>query len=180
MIDNNTITQNMVDNFPDHLHPNDSGYQVLAGNIYNSLTNLALGKPALASGSVIGQGPELALDGSAQSDWVVAGETSWLQIDLGSPQPVGRYVVKHAGGYEFWAAQSLNTRDFKLQVSNDGSTWTDADTVIGNTMDITQRNVSAIGRYVRLYITNPQTETSYRGARIYEFGIWANQMQISP
>ncbi|WP_339192382.1 GDSL-type esterase/lipase family protein [Paenibacillus sp. FSL E2-0230] len=180
VIDNNTVTQNMIDNFPDHLHPNDSGYQVLAGNIYNSLTNLALGKPALASGSAIGQGPELAFDGSTESDWVVPGETSWLQIDLGSLQPIGRYVVKHAGSYEFWATQSLNTRDFKLQVSNDGSSWTDADTVAGNTADITERNVSASGRYVRLYIVNPQTETSYRGARIYELGIWANPVQISP
>lgn len=116
----------------------------------------------------------MVFDGSTNSDWVSSGETNWLQIDLGTTQWIGRYVVKHAGGYESWGAQSLNTRDFKLQVSNDGSTWTDVDSVTGNTANITDRNVSASGRYVRLYITNPQTETTYRGARIYEFGVWAN------
>jgi hypothetical protein len=92
-----------------------------------------------------------------------------LQIDLGQTRNITRYVIYHAGTGE---DPTFNTRDFKFQVSNDGTTWTDVDSVTGNTANTTDHNVTASGRYVRLYITNPQTNVNYIGARIYEFKVY--------
>jgi alpha-mannosidase len=140
------------------------------------LSNLALNKTAATSSNYAADyGGDKAVDGSTATKWASAfGETHWLQVDLGQSYSIGRYVVKHAGGYESWGTQSINTRDFKFQTSGDGATWTDTDTVTGNTANVTDKAVNASGRYVRLYITNPQTETTYRGARIYEFEVYGS------
>lgn len=77
---------------------------------------------------------------------------AWLMVDLGAPCTVTQYVLKNAG----YAGQlsAYNTRDFQLQYSNDGETWTAADTVQNNTLDILSRSVEPFtARYVRLYIT---------------------------
>ena len=56
-----------------------------------------------------------------------------------SSQTVNRFVVKHAGaGGENTA---WNTRDFTLQVSTNGTTWTTVATVTGNTASTTTHNV---------------------------------------
>jgi hypothetical protein len=92
-----------------------------------------------------------------------------LQIDLGQTRNITRYVVYHAGTCE---DPTLNTRDFKFQVSNNGTSWTDVESVTGNTANTIDHNVTASGRYVRIYITNPQTNLDYIGARIYEFQVY--------
>jgi hypothetical protein len=81
-----------------------------------------------------------------------------------------RWVVKHAGaGGE---SAIYNTRDFKLQVSNDGINFTDVDTVTGNSTNITDRNINTNARYVRLYITQG-TQIGYDGyARIDDFEVY--------
>ncbi len=38
IIDVNTATQGMSQNFPDYVHPNDAGYQVIANTVYNGIT----------------------------------------------------------------------------------------------------------------------------------------------
>ena len=78
--------------------------------------------------------------------------SAWLMVDLGTPCTVTQYVLKNAG----YAGQlsAYNTRDFQLQYSNDGKSWTAADRVQGNTLDILSRSVEPFtARYVRLYIT---------------------------
>lgn len=142
----------------------------------NSLTS---NKPTTSSSSLdTGSLATKATDGFTTTKWVSEfGETSWLQVDLGQSYPITGYVVQHAGAYETWGMESLNTRDFKFQVSDDLVNWTDADTVIGNTANVTEHNVSATGRYVRLYITSPQTEITNRAARIYEFMV--NGMKLN-
>lgn len=137
-------------------------------------TNVALGKPATTSGNCsASEAGAQGSDGDMFTHWCSGGETNWIQIDLGLSFNINRYVVKHAGLVENWGTQSLNTRDFKFQVSTNGTTWTDVDTVTGNAANVTDHAVSASGRYVRLYITNPQTETSNRAARIPEFEVYA-------
>ncbi len=135
------------------------------------LTNVALNKTATASGANSGEEAGKAVDGLTTSKWChekgISGE--WLQVDLGEKYDISRWVVKHAGVAE---AIKLNTRDFTLQKSDDGATWTDVDIVYGNQQNITDRNVPTFNsRYVRLFI-NTATQDNSGGARINELELW--------
>ena len=141
--------------------------------------NLLAGKTTTADSSYTGsQAPGNATDGTTTTKWNSAlGATHWLQVDMGLACTVTRYVVTHANPFESWQSQSINTRDFQFQVAdNPSGPWTTVDTVTGNAADVTDHTVSAGGahRYVRLSITNPQTDTSAVSARIYEFGAYGS------
>jgi len=118
--------------------------------------------------------PSNAVGSSVRQYYKWVGNNSgdkWLSLDLGQPATLSRWVVEHAGaGGE---SAYLNTRDFKLQVSSNGSSWIDVDVVTGNTANTTDRNlgVPVTARYVRLYITVP-TQTSDTHARIYQFAVY--------
>jgi hypothetical protein len=72
------------------------------------------------------QGPEKAVNGSVaggQADrWCARDWPLFLQVDLGAPRPVSRFVVKHAsaGGEN----EESDTRDFNIQLSNEGKIFT--------------------------------------------------------
>lgn len=72
------------------------------------------------------QGPERAVNGSVAAGradaWCAEGWALFLQVDLGRVRPVTRFVVKHAsaGGEN----EESDTRDFTIQVSHDGKTFT--------------------------------------------------------
>lgn len=135
--------------------------------------NVAQGKGATADNNAANEEPSKALDASVcnNSKWCATGaEPHWLRVDLGQSYNITQFVVKHAqaGGEK----SSYNTRDFKVQTSGDGSTWTDRATVTGNTAAITTHNISSVGaRYVRLYITKA-TQTTETAARIFEFEVY--------
>ena len=89
--------------------------------------NLALHRPA--TGSVPcsqDQGPEKAVNGSVsggQADrWCAQDRPLFLQVDLEAVRPVTRFIVKHAsaGGEK----EESDTREFNIQLSNDGKTFT--------------------------------------------------------
>jgi len=138
-------------------------------------TNLALNKPATADSSCNpNEGPAKAVNGSVSggiSDkWCSQGSNKFLQVDLGANNDVTRFVVKHAGaGGE---STGWNTRDFTIQTSLDGATWTTRTTVTGNTASTTTHDIaSATARHVRLNVTAP-TSTTGGAARIYEFEVY--------
>lgn len=91
----------------------------------------------------------------------------WLSLDLGTPKTVNKWVVLHAGiGGE---NPAWNTRNFRLQRSDNGSTWTDVDTVLNNTQNMTSTLCPTFtARYVRLAIDVAGTDAT---ARIYEFAL---------
>jgi F5/8 type C domain len=72
------------------------------------------------------QGPERAVNGSVAAGradaWCAEGWSLFLQVDLGAVHPVTRFVVKHAsaGGEN----EESDTREFNIQVSNDGKLFT--------------------------------------------------------
>jgi hypothetical protein len=89
--------------------------------------NVALNRPATGSlpcGQ--DQGPEKAVNGSVsggETDRWCARDFPWfLQVDLGEVGPVSRFIVKHAsaGGEN----EESDTREFNVQLSNDGKTFT--------------------------------------------------------
>ena len=89
--------------------------------------NLALGRPA--TGSIPcreDRGPEKAVNGSVEGGeadgWCSDDWPLFVQVDLGAPRPVKRFVVKHAsaGG----ESEESDTREFNIQVSTDGKFFT--------------------------------------------------------
>ena len=85
----------------------------------------------------------------------------WLKVDLQRPFYVERWQVVHEGDiYPAGEGDAMkNTKDFKLQASNNGTDWTTIDEVVGNVADFTDRDIPETeGRYWRLYITNPSQD----------------------
>ncbi|MDM4719473.1 discoidin domain-containing protein [Micromonospora sp. WMMA1363] len=138
-------------------------------------SNLALGRPATASGQCNGaEGPAKAVNGSVSggnSDkWCTLTADRWLEVDLGAVRSLNRFVVEHAaaGG----ESTSWNTRDFTIDVRSAASDpWTTAVTVTGNTAAVTTHPVTVDARYVRLVVTTP-TQDNDPATRIYEFEAW--------
>jgi len=139
--------------------------------------NLALHKHATADSScTTAEGPEKAVDGTVLNDskWCSGGTNGqyWLTVDLGAPMRVAHFVINHAGaGGE---SAGFNTRDFQIQLSITGSQWKTVVSITGNTNSVTtHRIMPEVTRYVRLYITQPQTSTQYIAARIYELEVYS-------
>lgn len=150
-------------------------------SIQGGASNVAINKATTASGNVATEPPEKAVDGTVEnnSKWCATGsEPHWLQVDLGQVYEAEEFVIKHAemGGER----ASYNTKDFKIQLSNDGSTWQDAVTVTGNTVGLTNHAISKTDtRYVRLYITDATNEDD-QAARIYELEVYARSTGTEP
>jgi hypothetical protein len=96
--------------------------------------NLALGRPATGGAPCSpDRGPEKAFNGSVAGgkadSWCAENRPFFLQVDLGAARPVKRFVVKHAsaGG----ESEDSDTRDFNIQVSTDGKTYTTVATSSG-------------------------------------------------
>ncbi|MEU0882681.1 discoidin domain-containing protein [Lentzea sp. NPDC005914] len=138
-------------------------------------TNVALNKPASGSASCVPEeSPAKAVNGSVTGGntdkWCSAAATKYLQVDLGAPTTIARFVVRHAGaGGE---GQDLNTRAFTIQTSTNGTTWTTTTSVTNNTADVSTHDIAATSaRYVRLTITQAEQQSSGT-ARIYEFEVF--------
>ena len=136
-------------------------------------TNIAAGVYRESSGYIAGAESKYALDGDIGGYWVsTAASPNWLKIDLGKVYNIKRWVVWHASS--LGDLPVYNTKDYKLQVSIDGTNFTDIDSVEGNTKGITDRNIDATARYVRLYITQGTQDGSDRYVRIREFELYAS------
>ena len=74
------------------------------------------------------QGPEKAVNGSVNGGpadrWCAEEWPMFLQVDLGAVRPVTRFIVRHAsaGGEN----EEADTREFNIQLSSDGKTFTTA------------------------------------------------------
>jgi hypothetical protein len=152
-------------------------FEVYGGTVTPPTGNLALNKPATADSScATTEGPAKAVNGTTTAGgtdkWCSSGATKWLQVDLGTSQTVSQFIVKHAGvGGENTA---WNTRDFNIQVSTNGTSWTTVTTVTANTASMTSHNIAATqARYVRLNVTTP-TSDGNAAARIYELEVYAS------
>ena len=86
--------------------------------------------------------------------WCSSAATKFLQVDLGAPTILSKFVVQHAGaGGE---TPVFNTRDFNIQLSSDGSTFTTVTAVPSNTASTTTHPIATTtARYVRLNVTTP-------------------------
>jgi beta-glucosidase len=140
-------------------------------------TNVAQGKPATADSScATAETPDKAFNGSvsggAGDKWCSLSSNRWLQVNLGQTYQVTSFILRNAGaGGE---NQAWDTRDADILVSTDGSTWSTAAQIRGNTADVTTVNLSSpvAAQYVKLNVITP-TNTTDPAARIYEFEVYA-------
>jgi predicted alpha-1,2-mannosidase len=139
-------------------------------------TDLAKGKTVTAgTPCATAESGDKAVDGSLKnnSKWCSLTANPSLTVDLGSPQTVGSFVIKHAGlGGE---NTGWNTGAFQIQTSTDNSTWSTAVTVNGSRASRTYHPVSPRqARYVRLAISSPTNVAGDSAARIYELEVYAS------
>ncbi|AOY77997.1 cadherin-like beta sandwich domain-containing protein [Clostridium formicaceticum] len=119
------------------------------------MSNLALNKPARASGYVAPFAASRAVDGTLAPTrrWLCHAMPCSLEVDLGAPYWIDKWIVKHMGAVGWWSSD-YNMKDYKLQGSMDKSKWVDLDTVVNNFAGITNRTFTAAQvRYVRVYMT---------------------------
>ncbi|WP_371915717.1 galactose-binding domain-containing protein [Paenibacillus odorifer] len=128
--------------------------------------NLALGKTAVAS-SIEGVGFEASksTDGNSTTRWasIEGSNNEWIYVDLGANQSVNRVKLNWEDAY---------AKGYKVQVSNDATTWTDTyvtTTGNGSIDDITFTANS--GRYVRVLCTARGTVYGYS---IFDFEVYSS------
>ncbi|MFX3634004.1 MAG: discoidin domain-containing protein [Candidatus Pristimantibacillus sp.] len=132
----------------------------------STTTNLALGKTAVAS-SIEAAGFEAskATDGNSSTRWASneGSNNEWIYVDLGTTKSVNRVKLNWEAAY---------AKGYKIQVSADASTWTDAyTTTTGNGAidDITFTAKS--GRYVRMLGITRGTTYGYS---LFEFEVYGS------
>lgn len=126
-------------------------------------SNVAQGRPATASSvENAGTAAANAFDGNPGTRWSSAfSDPQWVQVDLGSSLVVCQVVLQWEAAY---------ARSFTLQVSADGTAWSDiyaTTTATGGTQTL---NVTASGRYLRMNGTVRATQYGYS---LWEMAIYS-------
>ncbi|NKQ24840.1 discoidin domain-containing protein [Streptomyces galbus] len=123
--------------------------------------NAAQGKPATASSTEnAGTPASAAFDGNTATRWSSQPtDPQWVQVDLGSVQDVCKVDLNWEAAY---------AKDFQIQASADGQSWTTLKSVTGATGGQASYDVSGSGRYVR--INGTARGTGY-GYSLWEVGV---------
>ncbi|MEU9386154.1 discoidin domain-containing protein, partial [Streptomyces sp. NPDC048279] len=133
-------------------------------------TPLSQGKTATASseengGTVAGD----AVDGNTGTRWSSAfTDDQWLQVDLGSTATVTQVVLNWETAYG---------KDYKVQISANGSSWTDLKSVTGGDGGTDTLAVSGQGRYVRMQGVHRATQYGYS---LWEFQVFGSTTGTPP
>jgi hypothetical protein len=120
-----------------------------------------LNKPAYASSVVNRNVPSRAADNDLSTRWESAySDPQWIYIDLGAVYDIGKIVLKWEAAY---------ASSYQIQISDDAVHWTTVySTTVGDGgYDVL--NVSAAGRYVRMYGT---TRGTIYGYSLYDFKVY--------
>ncbi|GAA3801067.1 discoidin domain-containing protein [Sphaerisporangium flaviroseum] len=132
---------------------------------------LSQGKPATASSTQIAGTPaSAAFDGNTTGTrWSsAASDPQWLQVDLGASATISQVVLTWEAAY---------ARAFSIQVSGNGSTWTDVYSTTTGTGGTQTLAVSGTGRYVRMYGTARATGYGYS---LWEFQVYGTSGTTPP
>jgi hypothetical protein len=129
-------------------------------------TNVAKGKPTTASTFQAADSQTYvasnATDGSFTTRWASAwADPQWVQVDLGSVTAIHHVQL---------AWESAYGKAYQIQVSNDGTSWTTVYSTTSSDGGFDDIDLSASGRYVRMYGTARATTYGYS---LYEFGIYS-------
>ncbi|MEY9871567.1 hexosaminidase [Streptacidiphilus sp. MAP12-33] len=125
--------------------------------------DLAQGRPTTASSVETADFPAAnATDGDTTTRWSSQyTDPTWLQVDLGSVRTVNRVVLAWEAAYG---------KNYLIQMSNDGTTWTTVSTRTNGTGGTeTLAGFTGTGRYIRMYGTARGTQYGYS---LYEFEVF--------
>lgn len=157
---------------------NSSGENVKVLEEYITVTkdadnfkNLSNSKNAEASSFVnANEAPNFAFDGKLDTKWCATGTPPHsITVDLGNVALVSEVKMAHAeaGG----ESDSMNTSDYTIEVSEDGTNFTEVVNAKKNSNSNTVDTFKAIfARYVRVTATKP-TQGSDSAVRIYEIEV---------
>ncbi|MFJ9733423.1 discoidin domain-containing protein [Streptomyces sp. NPDC101171] len=125
-------------------------------------TPLSQGKTATASSEENAGTPAAkGVDGDTGTRWSSAAtDDQWFQVDLGATATVSQVVLNWEAAYG---------KDYKVQLSKDGSTWTDLKSVTGSDGGVDTLDVSGQGRYVRMLGVHRATQWGYS---LWEFQVY--------
>ncbi|GAA3192499.1 discoidin domain-containing protein [Actinocorallia longicatena] len=125
-------------------------------------TNAALNKTATASTTENGGTPaSAAFDGNTGTRWSsAAADPQWIQVDLGGTTAVCKVTLSWEAAY---------AGGFRIEVSDNGTTWTSIYTTATGPGGNQTLNVTGSGRYVRMYGTARATGYGYS---LWEFGVF--------
>jgi F5/8 type C domain-containing protein len=125
-------------------------------------TLLSQGKPATASSTESAAFPaSAAVDGNTGTRWSSAfSDPQWLQVDLGASSTITRVALN-------W--ETARAATFKIQVSDNGSTWADATPVTNGAAGTQSVTLNATGRYVRMAGLTRSTQYGYS---LWEFQVF--------
>jgi membrane-associated protease RseP (regulator of RpoE activity) len=105
--------------------------------------------------------PANAVDGNTGTRWSSDySDPQWLEVDLGAAHPITKVELDWETAYAV---------AFQIQVSDDGTTWTDVYSTTTGTGGSQTLQVSGTGRYVRMYGTQRATQWGYS---LWEFQIF--------
>jgi beta-glucanase (GH16 family) len=125
--------------------------------------NVAQGRPASASSTEnAGTPAAAAFDGNAGTRWSsAASNPQWLQVDLGTSQSVCGVTLNWEAAY---------ATAFQVQVSANGTSWTNIYSTTTGTGGVQTLSVSGTGRYVRMNGTARATS--------WGFSLWEFQVRV--
>jgi hypothetical protein len=143
-------------------------------NLFNQASNLpfnlSMAAQTSVTGSAGGGNATLARDGTPYTLWTSSAPgVRSLTFNFGVPYNLSRYVVRHAG--DTMLSQTLNTRDYRFQVSADGLLWATIDTGVSNTINVTDVEFPLVtAQYARILIDHPGSDTIARIADVEIYG----------
>ncbi|MGV9423149.1 discoidin domain-containing protein [Streptomyces sp. NPDC003656] len=125
-------------------------------------TPLSQGRTTTASSEEnAGTPAAAAVDGDTSTRWSSAAtDDQWLRVDLGASASVTSVVLNWEAAYG---------KDYKLQISDNGTTWTDLKSVTGSDGGTDTVDVSGQGRYVRMLGVHRATQWGYS---LWEFQVF--------
>jgi endoglucanase Acf2 len=141
-----------------------ASYGGITGNavvaVHAELSNLALTGSVSSSSQIGANSASHVNDGNTDTRWESEySDNQWISIDLGNTYDLSNMYIKWETAY---------AKTFDLQVSNDGSTWTDVQSYVKTDSSASSLGFSAKGRYVRLNLKQRATA--------YGFSIWEIQV----
>ena len=98
----------------------------IPGDISEHIT----GATASGENSGSGEGAAELVDGDINTKWLTFATTGWVQIELDQPVDVVRYALTSAND-----AAERDPKNWVIQGSTDGQTWTTVDTRTGQSWD---------------------------------------------
>jgi hypothetical protein len=143
-------------------------------NVPTQVTEIATNKPTTSSSIENANYPaNLATDGNSGTRWASAySDPQWIMVDLQNT-----YAISNV--YLYW--EYASARSYQIQVSNDGSTWTNiysTTTSAGGRENLTGLNGN--GRYVRVYMTARNTQWGYSIFDLKVYGSSSSSPVVTP